>query len=176
MIVYCEWKAKTCKCSLAHSLWGGGGCSLYEMRIGVHPGVRPKEWQSGVGGLPTPLVVLCAGGHVQSLASAPTSPEVSVGFLVFLYLVHNLPQLTCTQLFLVPYSFLKFCCQKRHLSRCKQCSKERQVLVCVSAKKENKHKKKGQKQAYVHSKLYVLKHNTAVCFHQGTLVFPASFQ
>ena len=34
---------------------------------------------------------------------------VLCGFWVFLYLVHNLPQLHM-QLFLIPYSFFVFCC------------------------------------------------------------------
>ena len=42
-------------------------------------------------------------GHAQYPAFAPSSSEVAVGFLVFLYLVvHNLPQLACMQLLLVP--------------------------------------------------------------------------
>ena len=32
------------------------------------------------------------------------------------------PNCSCTQLFLVPYSFFVFCCSRRCLSRCKHCS------------------------------------------------------
>ena len=32
------------------------------------------------------------------------------------------PNCACTQLFLVPYSFLVFCCLGRGVSRCKHCS------------------------------------------------------
>ena len=32
------------------------------------------------------------------------------------------PNCTCTQLFLVPYSFFVFCCWRRGVSRCKHCS------------------------------------------------------
>ena len=55
----------------------------------------------GLGGLSTPLVVLCAGGHMQFPAFAsnallllPALQKVAVGFLVFLFrFVHNLAQL-----------------------------------------------------------------------------------
>ena len=51
--------------------------------------VQGSGWSGGLGGLPTPLVVVCARG----MHSAPVSSEVTVGFLVFLYLiVLNLPQ------------------------------------------------------------------------------------
>lgn len=46
--------------------------------------------------------------HAQYSAFAPSTSEVAVEFLVFLYLVHNLPQL-----FLIPYSFFVCCCSKR---------------------------------------------------------------
>ena len=48
------------------------------------PGVGPR---GGLGGLPTPLLVLC-------------------GFLVFLYLVHNLPQLCMHAVIFSPLQFL----------------------------------------------------------------------
>ena len=59
--------------------------------VGVCPGVRPEGWLKGsalhFGG------VVCRG-HARYPAFAPSSSEVAVGFLVFLYLVvHNLPKL-----------------------------------------------------------------------------------
>ena len=45
--------------------------------------VQGSGWSGGLGGLPTPLVVVCARG----MHSAPVSSEVTVGFLVFLYLI-----------------------------------------------------------------------------------------
>ena len=42
------------------------------------------------------------------------------------------PNFACTQLFLVPHSFFVFCCLRRHLSRCKHCSKGPQVPACPS--------------------------------------------
>ena len=39
-------------------------------------------------------------GYTQSPGLLPALQK-AVGFLVFLYLVHNLPNCTCTQLFLV---------------------------------------------------------------------------
>ena len=41
-------------------------------------------------------------------------------FCIFLSII--CPKYTCTQLFLVPYSFFVFCCSRRCLSRCKHCS------------------------------------------------------
>ena len=40
---------------------------------------------------PPPLGVAARRDHVQYPAFAPDTSEVAVGFLVFLYLVHNLP-------------------------------------------------------------------------------------
>ena len=80
-------------------------------------------WRGGLGGLPSPLVVLC-------------------GFLVSLYLVvQNLPQLHIHAFMLVPYCFFVFCCLSltvssyfvaRGLSRCKHCSKGSQVPACLN--------------------------------------------
>ena len=62
------------------------------------PGV--DRWD-GLGGLPTPYVVLSAGGTHSPLLLLPALQK-AVGFLVFLYfVVHHLPNCTCTQLFLV---------------------------------------------------------------------------
>ena len=70
---------------------------------------------SGLGGLPTPLVVLSSEGHVQSSAFAPStlffspnSLEVAVGFvLVFLYLgVHPWLQLCMQAVIFSPLEFL----------------------------------------------------------------------
>lgn len=47
--------------------------------------IQGPDWRGGLGGLPTPYVVLNAGeGHVQYYISAGSS-EVAVGFSVFLY-------------------------------------------------------------------------------------------
>ena len=55
-----------------------------------------------------PLCGAVCRAHAAYPAFAPCSSEVAVGFLVFLYLVHNLPQLCMhigTQLFLVIVSW-----------------------------------------------------------------------
>ena len=53
-----------------------------------------------------PLGVAECRRPVQLPAFAPGSSEVAVGFLVSLYLLSIMcPNCTCTQLFLVPYSF-----------------------------------------------------------------------
>lgn len=62
--------------SLAHSLgwrWGASW-SVNGVRIGASPRIRPEGWL----GCP---------------AFAQDTSEVEVGFLVFLHLIHNLPQL-----------------------------------------------------------------------------------
>ena len=109
--------------SLARSLRGGWrACSLHGVRVGMWPGVGAR---CGLGGLPTPLVVVCAGGHAQYPAFALGSSIVAVGggFLVFLYLLSIIcPNCACTQLFLVLCSFFVFCCWRTGVSRCKHCS------------------------------------------------------
>ena len=76
-----------------------------------------------------PLVVLSAEDMLSTLLLlpilffAPGSSEVAVGifwsFCIFLSTVF--PHCTCTQLFLVPYSFLVFYYWRRGLSRGKHC-------------------------------------------------------
>ena len=80
-------KKKVLSCSLP--MWGMGGWFLIWGEDGAHPGVRPKgcsRWSAHpLGG------AMCRGACV-ALAFAASFPAVSVGFLVFLYLVPNLPQ------------------------------------------------------------------------------------
>ena len=54
------------------------------------PGVGPEVWLKWSA---HPLGGVECRGHAQCPAFAPSSSEVAVRFLVFLYLVHNLPQL-----------------------------------------------------------------------------------
>ena len=55
-----------------------------------------------MGGLPTPLLVLCAG---IIFAFAPGTAAVAVGFWSFCILLFKIcPKCTCMQLFLGPYS------------------------------------------------------------------------
>ena len=76
----------------------GWPCSLYEVRVGVCPGV----WLEGsLGDLPIPLLVWSAGGMQRTLLSLQGLHKWHLGCFVFLYFVHNLPQLH-KQLFLVP--------------------------------------------------------------------------
>ena len=72
--------------------------------------------RGGLDGLPTPFLGgIVSRGHVQSPIFAPLTSEVAAGVLVFLCLVHNLPQLpmhaiifvvvqllSCVQLFVTP--------------------------------------------------------------------------
>ena len=46
-------------------------------------------------------------------------------FCIFLSII--CPSCACTQLFLVPFSFFVICSLRRHLSRCKHCSRGSQV-------------------------------------------------
>ena len=50
--------------------------------------------------------------------------KVAVGFfgLFVTFGSRICPNCTCTQLFLVPYSFFVFCCSRRGVSKCKNCS------------------------------------------------------
>ena len=71
----------------------------------------------------------CVPGLEHYPAFAPSSSEVAVRFLVFLYLVvHNLSQLLMHVVIISPL-FLLFCCLRRHLSRIKHASKGSQVSV-----------------------------------------------
>lgn len=47
------------------------------------------DWSDALGGLPAPLVGLCAG----IMLSTQDASEVAAGFLVFLYLILSFPQL-----------------------------------------------------------------------------------
>ena len=87
--------------------------SLCAMRVGVCPEVGLEGWLRWCA---HPLVVFSAGSmhSPQPLSPTPCFPpnssEVEVVCLVFLYLVvHNLPNCTCTQLFLVLFNFFVLC-------------------------------------------------------------------
>ena len=73
------------------------------------------------------------GGVVCRVLQHPIFPhhssEVAVGFFWSFCILLSIicPNCTCMQLFLVPYSFFVFCCLRRRLSRCKNCSKGSQV-------------------------------------------------
>ena len=71
---------------------GAQAGSLYGVRVGMCPRVRPEGWLRCFA---HPLGGAGCRGHAQYPAFAPSSSEVAVGvFLVFLYLfVQNLPQL-----------------------------------------------------------------------------------
>ena len=101
------------------------------------PGVRPEGWLSG---LPTPLVVLSAGGMRSTLLLLLTPyfcswlfRSGSWGFFFWSFCVLSIicPICTCRQLFLVPYSFFVFCCWRRHLPRFRHCSKGSRVPACL---------------------------------------------
>ena len=147
------------------------------MRIGVHPGVRPKEWRRGVGGLPTPLVVLCAGGMCSPVLLHPAAQKCQLGFWSFCVLFIICPNLHAHSCFWSLIVFLHFVARKdiclgaSNAARSARCQ-----FVSVLKKRTNIKKQKDRSRLMFTSKLYVLKQNTAVCFHQGTLVFPASFQ
>ena len=66
--------------------------------------------------------------HAQDPAFVPGTSEVAIEFWPSV-------SCSCVQLFLIPYSFFVFCLRevrRRHLSRCKHCSKESQVPACVT--------------------------------------------
>ena len=55
-------------------------------------------------------------------------------FLVFLRLVHNLSQLCMHTVIFVTYRFLIFCSLRKHLFRCRHCSKGSQVPACLTCR------------------------------------------
>lgn len=102
---------------------------LYGVRTGECPGVRPEGWLRWSA---HPFGNVCRG-HAQYPTFAPGSSEVGVGFLwSFCTLSIICSHCSCTQLFLAPYNFFVFCCSRRHLFRCKHCSKGSQVLACLN--------------------------------------------
>ena len=97
--------AKQVTSVLAASLRQGWTGPSNGVRVGTGPRVC---WRGGLGGLPTPLVMLCAGG---------------VCSFCILFLI--CPNWACMKLFLVLYSFFfffVFCCSKRCLFRHKHYS------------------------------------------------------
>ena len=94
--------------------------------------VHGLGWSGDLRGLPTPLVVLCAGimPSVLFLFLPPQKQQLVCGVCTLLFMIFS----DCTsQLFLVPQSFFVFCCGRSPLSRCKQvkCPRSQAVLVIV---------------------------------------------
>jgi len=67
-------------------------------------------WGRGSGGLPTPLVVLCAAVMPSVLLLLPVIQkwQLVCGLLYLWFIIA--PTAVCVQLFLVPCSFLVLCC------------------------------------------------------------------
>ena len=109
--------------------WCGGQGQAHPLngvRVGAEPWVRPEGWlrwsAHPLGG------AVCRDLALYS-AFAPGTSEVAVRFWSFwILLLLICSSCACMQLLLVPYSFFVFCCLRRHLSRCKLCSKGFQVL------------------------------------------------
>ena len=102
---------------------------LYGVRVGVCPGVRAEGWLRCFA---HPLEGGVCRAHAQYPAFTPDmlfllpgSSKLAVGFFgLFVSFRYRIcPNCSCTQLFLVPYSFFVFCCWRRGVSRCKHCSK-----------------------------------------------------
>ena len=114
----------------------GRAGSLYGVRVGLCPGVGPEGrlrcFAHPSGGVECRV-------HAQYLAFAPCTQFLllalqkwQLGFFCLLYLLSRIcPTWSCTQLFLVPYSFFVFCCWRRGVSRCKHSSKGSQVTTCL---------------------------------------------
>ena len=97
----------------------GQACFLCGVRVGVCPPVRPEGWlrcfvHSVGGGVCRGLVQyrFCSG--LFRCGSWVFGLSVSFGSRIY-------TTYTCTQLFVVPYSFFAFCCSKRRVSRSKYC-------------------------------------------------------
>ena len=66
---------------------------------------------------------VACGAMLSTLLLLQALQKRQLGFLVSLYVLSRIcADGICMQLFLVPYSSLVFCCQRRGLSRCKHCS------------------------------------------------------
>ena len=121
-------------CSVACSITPEGrpGDSSHGVRVGVSPKIRRED---GLAGLSTPLVVLSAGGMHCILVLLPALQKQQLGFCFFGILL-SIIRPNCTAHSCMPcfvfYSFLIFCCSRRHLSGCKQCCKESQVPASLN--------------------------------------------
>lgn len=107
------------------------GASLYRVwgRVGVCPGVGLEGWLTWSAHLSLCGVACSGAGTIlyicfQHSIFALGSSEMAVGFFFpFLSFWSGIcPNGTCTQLFLVPYSFCVFCCSRRAVSRYKHFS------------------------------------------------------
>ena len=75
-----------------------------------------------------------ARGVHSTLLLLPALQKWWLSNLVFLYLLSRLcPYCICRQLILVPCTFFVFCCLRRHLSRCKHCSRGSQAPACLAS-------------------------------------------
>ena len=83
--------------------WGGGRWFLI---WGEGQGVFRVRLEGWLRWSSRPFGGVECGGHVQSPASVPGSSEVAAGFLVFLYLVWNFPQLCMHAVTFSPIHFL----------------------------------------------------------------------
>ena len=115
-------KRKPAMRSFAHLLPEAGQAgSLYRGREGQVQG-------SGLGGLPTPSMALCAGACVvpafalDTVFCSDSSEGALVPFSFFALLSVICPHCTCRLLFLAPYNFFVFCCWRSCLSRYQRCS------------------------------------------------------
>lgn len=100
--------------ALVHSAtWGGWGGSL-KCDEGRGRLVDRAE-KGGLGGLPAPLVVLCAGIMHGTLLLLMAPRKWHLAFLHLI--VHNCPGHAYMQGFPVPHYFFAFCCSRRCLSR-----------------------------------------------------------
>ena len=111
---------------------GGRAGSLHKVRVWAGPGAGLEGGHPFDGGE--------RQGHAQCPTIAPDCPVLLLalqnwwlGFQSLCILLSRIcPNCTFTQLFLVPYRFFVFCCWRRHLSRCKPCSRGSQVPACLT--------------------------------------------
>ena len=102
----------------------------------------PRNWSlvsknlgpTGLGGLPTPRVAPCAGVIHSTLLLLPEPQKWQLDFGLFVSRSQFAPAARAHSYFQVPYSFLIFCCSRRSLSRCRNCSKGSQIPACLTCK------------------------------------------
>ena len=86
-------------------------------------GVQGSGWRGGIGGLPTLLMMLNAGGRRCTPLLLLALQKWHLGFWSLYILSVICPNYACTHLFSVPYRFFVFRHPRRHLSRCKPCNR-----------------------------------------------------
>ena len=106
--------------------------SLYGVRVRVGSGVRPEGWLRWFAHSFGDVVCRCMHNILLLLLDLQSGSWVFRSSSILLFIIH--PNFTSTQLVLVTYSFLEFCCSRRYVARCNHCKGLRsQVPACLTS-------------------------------------------